>query len=50
MGLEWHAQSVGAGSVMREGKPIISNDELLAASASVAGVAGGVVTHISRSR
>jgi len=48
--LEWQAQSEGAGSVIREGKPIIRREDLLAASASVAEVAGGVVARMRRSR
>ena len=35
---------------MREGNPIISKEDLLAASASVVWVAGGVVARMRRSR
>lgn len=55
VGREWHAQSVGTGSTIREGKPIIKREGLMIASSSAAaepeeGVAGGVVALMSRSR
>lgn len=53
VGREWQAQSVGRGSTMREGKPIIKREGLIVVSSAAEpeeAVAGGVVALMRRSR
>ena len=49
VGREWHAHSVGLGSTIRLGKPIMRR-LLLTPPAAEWGVVGGVVARMSRSR